>query len=394
LTLLLVFAVTLVIAVLISNLAEKSVLSVAVLFLAAGFLAGENLFGSVPEANSHVLKVLSELALFSVLFTDGMRTGGLLEVKKHWRFAGRALLLGMPLTILGIAVLARWLADLPWDAALLIGAVISPTDPVFVSAIFRFDAVPHRLKRLLNIESGLNDGLALPIILVLLNHVSPASRESAGIALELALGGVVGVVVPWVVIRAEEIAFFGAAGLYKPLSAFSAGLLVLAICYRIDANLFLGAFTAGVTVATVSKASHESFEKFGELIAELLKVASLLVFGALIAPRFLQPLSMSHYLFVVVAVFGVRFVAVGASLLGSGLHWQEILAAGWFGPKGFASVVYGILILERGLNQVAHLVALMVALSIVVYSSTDILIGRWFERHGAVLGPQAADLTE
>lgn len=148
-TLLLVFAATLFVAVLLSGLAEESILSVSVLFLASGFLAGSGVLFHVPQPNEHLLQRWSELALFSVLFTDGTRTGGLNEIRRFWHLPGRALLIGMPLTIGGIAVIGRYLVQLPWTYALLAGAALSPTDPVFVSAIFRFRAVPDRVKRLL-----------------------------------------------------------------------------------------------------------------------------------------------------------------------------------------------------------------------------------------------------
>ncbi|MGH9523346.1 MAG: cation:proton antiporter [Terriglobales bacterium] len=379
--LLLAFAITLVVAVLISNIAERSVLSVAVFFLGAGMLLGTRVFGTIPQANSAVLRTLAEIALFSVLFTDGMRTGGIREIRSHWHYPGRALLIGMPLTIAGIALLAYFLVGLSWPAAFLIGAVMSPTDPVFVSSIFRFDAVPERLKRLLNIESGLNDGLALPVIVLLLAHLSAGGQNTLQAFTDLALGGAVGVGISWLVVSAERLRVFGAAGIYKPLSAFSAGLMVLALCYVIHANLFIGAFTAGVTIATVSRESRESFEQFGEVVAELFKLAALLVFGAVIEPHLFQPLPAAQWIFVVLAVFGVRFAAVPLSLLGTGMDWKETLAAGWFGPKGFASMVYGLLILSYGLTHIAHLVGLMVVISIAVYSSTDILVGRWFESH-------------
>jgi sodium/hydrogen antiporter len=390
-TLLLVFAATLLIAVLISDIAERSVVSTAVLFLAAGFLAGKGLFGPAPELSSSFLERLSEIALFSVLFTDGIRTGGIQSILKSWHLPGRALLIGMPLTIIGIALVAHYLISLPWLPSFLVASVLSPTDPVFVAAIFRFEGVPERIKRLLNIESGLNDGLALPAVLLLLAQLSGRGQHIPNIAFELLLGIIVGIAVPWLGIHLEESRFFKAVGLFKPLNAFALGLLVLAICYRTGANLFLGAFAAGVSVASFGSWVAESFERFGELIAELLKLAALMIFGAVIAPEILKNSSARDYLFILMATFVVRPVAIAVSLVGTELSWREILLTGWFGPKGFASVVYGLLILQAGMSHLAHLVGLAVTASIVVYSSTDILIGRWFEKHHLAESRQALD---
>ncbi len=383
-TLLLVFAVTLLVAVLVSETAERSVLSASILFLIAGFLIGRGILGDVPQLPEGLLDRLSEVALFSILFTDGMHTGGLRSIRDGWRLPGRALVLGMPLTVLGIAFLAHLALSESWLSSFLIAAVLSPTDPVFVSAIFRFEAIPNRVKRLLNVESGLNDGFALPIVLLLLARISGKGTHISTIAIELLLGLGIGAAVPWMGIRLEESRFFKAVGVFEPLNAFALGLLVLAICYRTEANLFLGAYAAGISVATCSSSVVVSFEKFGELIAELFKLAALLVFGVVIAPRFFADLAAWDFLFILIATFIVRPVAIAISMLGSELNWREILLAGWFGPKGFAAVVYGLLILQAGMNRLAHLVGLSVLASVVVYSSTDILVGRWFEgRHAA-----------
>src|SRR5574338_1143407 len=169
--LLLVFALVLFVGVLISCRARESILSISVLFLIAGGVIGVGGWG-IAKPNRDLLYHVAEVALFSVLFTDGMNTGGLKWVAKHWHLSGRALLLGMPLTIGGIALIGHWLLGVGWTASVLAGAILSPTDPIFASSIFSFDAVPHRVKNVLNLESGLNDGLALPVVLIMLNALS------------------------------------------------------------------------------------------------------------------------------------------------------------------------------------------------------------------------------
>jgi NhaP-type Na+/H+ or K+/H+ antiporter len=376
---LLAFAVTLQLAVLVSGLAQRTVLSTAVLFLVSGFLVGSGWLGQGPEVNDRLLGAMAEVALFSVLFTDGMRTGGINEIRRSWRLPGRALLIGMPITIVGIAILAHFLVNLGWPAAFLVGAALSPTDPVFVSAIFAIEAVPARIKHVLNLESGLNDGLALPVVMLMLGLVGRNQETLGRIGADLVLGVAIGVAIPWLGIRLEESRFFQAVGIFQPLNAFALGLLVLSVSYATGMNLFLAAFAAGVSIATVSASVRKSFEQFGEFVTELFKLAALLLLGALIAPRFLVPLPSLEYVFVILATFAVRPVAIWISLLGTALDRREVLTVGWFGPKGFASVVYGLMILHAGLPHIAHIIALVVTASILVYSSTDILIGRWFE---------------
>ena len=148
------FAAVLLLAVLISSLAHRTVLSTAVLFLAAGFLLGDETLGVLSlHPGSPVVATLAELALFAVLFTDGMRIGWA-DLRSAWRLPGRALGSGLPLTLLGAALLARYVAGLGWPKALLIGAVLAPTDPVFAPALVGNRRVPARLRHLLNVKSG------------------------------------------------------------------------------------------------------------------------------------------------------------------------------------------------------------------------------------------------
>ncbi|MEJ5868785.1 cation:proton antiporter [Pseudokineococcus sp. 5B2Z-1] len=381
--LLVAFAAVLLVAVLLSNLARRTVLSTAVLFLAAGFLLGSGVTDVLPLApEDEVVGTLAELALFAVLFSDGMRAGWS-DLRSAWRLPGRALVLGLPLTLGVTAVLAHLLTDLSWVESLLLGAVLAPTDPVFAAALVGNEKVPQRLRHLLNVESGLNDGLALPFVLVLLSVASGAEDLDLGtLAGELAVGLAIGVVVPLVALKLEATRFFAASRDYQPLTAVAIGLLVLGLGQATHGNLFLAAFAAGVTTATVSPRHHEAFEEFGELVSELLKLAALLVFGALISPQFLGEIPVLGWVLAVAVIVVARPVALFPSFLGTGLPVREQVAAAWFGPKGFASVVYGLLVLGSGIpasQELFHLVALTIVLSVLAHSSTDVLVARWFE---------------
>jgi sodium/hydrogen antiporter len=383
--LVLIFATTLLVSVLLSERAERSILSTAVLFLVSGFFVGRGLFGHVATPPPNVVEGFAELALFSVLFTDGMRLN-LRDLRGGWLLPTRALVRGMPLTIVGVALLGKYLAGMSWAHAFLMGAALSPTDPVFVAAIFRIQEVPDRVKHLLNVESGLNDGLALPIVLFLLSRAGSHHKGVWAIGGEMLLGIAIGIAVPWLAIRLEQSRLFAAAERYRPLSAFSIGVLVLGLAHVSHANAFLAAFVGGITVGSASEAVRESFYGFGELVAELFKLAALLVFSMLIAPRFFDPLSWREILFVLLAVFVVRLIVFPFALAPSPFTRRETLLAGWFGPKGFASVVYGFMILNGGFPQagrLAHLMAIAIAASVVVYSSTDVLIAQWLRAHTA-----------
>lgn len=384
----LAFGVVLLIAVLVSGLAHRTILSTAVIFLVAGYLLNSDVLGIVsvtPE--DPVLEEFVELALFAVLFTDGMLLG-FRDLRTSWRLPGRALLLGMPLTFLLLTLFAYFLFDLTWAESLLIGAVLSPTDPVFASALVGRQEVPLRLRRMLNVESGVNDGLALPVVVVMLTVIGGGAIHYNELLLEVALGIVIGVAVPFIAVRLERTRFFSAELVYEPINTFAIGLLVFAIADLTHANPFLAAFAAGITVSTIAPRFRDAFHHFGELIAELLKLAALFLFGALITFSFVTDIGWRGLLFALLMLAVARPAVILLVLVHSGLTWREKIAAMWFGPKGFASVAYGLLILGTAvpnadfvLNDRAfifHVIAVAIVISIVAHSSTDVIVADWF----------------
>jgi NhaP-type Na+/H+ or K+/H+ antiporter len=377
----LAFAVTLLLAVLVSGLAHRSVLSTAVLFLGAGFLIGQGALGLISvQPGDPLVRVLAELALFSVLFTDGMRVG-IRELRAAWRLPGQALLLGMPLTLGLTALVAHIVAGLPWAESFLLGAALSPTDPVFAAAIVGREDVPHQLRQLLNVESGLNDGLALPVVVVLLAVVARTETDFGRVLADLAGGVALGIAVPWVAIRLERIPFFSAATAYEPLNAFAIGLVVFSLSAITHANEFLAAFAAGITVASTSEEVRASFHRFGELVTELLKLAALMMFGVAVPLGVFTHPGAGGYVLAVLVLLVVRPISIGLALLGTKIAAREWVAAAWFGPKGFASVVIGLLILNRDVarsTEIFDLIALVITVSILAHSSTDVVVARWF----------------
>ncbi|MDQ6615765.1 MAG: cation:proton antiporter [Actinomycetota bacterium] len=382
-TAVLVFSVSLLAAVLLSTLAHRSVVSTAVLFLAVGAA-----FGSVGWDVLHVhptdplVREFALLALFSILFSDGMRVS-VSDLVGAWRLPGRALLVGLPLTIGATAVLARLAVGLPWAESLLLGAVLSPTDPVFAAAIVGREEIPARLRQLLNVESGLNDGLALPVVVVLLAVVGHGHVDVVHLLGDLLLGIGIGVAVPTAAVWLEKRDAIGATTQYQPLGVLAVGLIVLAVCSLTGGNEFLGAFSAGITVATLSPAMRDAFHHLGEQLAELLKLAAVMLFAAVVSPQILASVSGRGWIFAALALFAARPAALEIALVASPLSWEERAVAAWFGPKGFASVVYGLLVLEgrsARAGQLFALVAVVVAASIVAHSSTDVLVARWYAK--------------
>ena len=376
--LVLAYSVTLVAAVLVSDHARRTVLSTAVLFLVAGAA-----FGIVHgPAGREQVRTLADLALVAVLFTDGMRVS-FLQLRQAWHLPGRALLLGFPLTLIGTAVAAWAFFGLTWSQALLVGAALAPTDPVFASAIVGREEVPVRLRHLLNVESGLNDGLALPFVVAFMAWAGHHEIAPVEIATELLGGVALGTVIPWAAVRLERSRLFGASEPYRPIGIFAVGLLVFAVAANTHANHFLAAFVAGATLATVAPRAPATFARIGDTGSELVKLAALLVFGSILSPSFIRDLRWGAWAFAFVALFAVRPAAIAVALARSRLGVRERLVAAWFGPKGFASVVYGLIIVSSsvpGSDLLFHLIAITTALSIVLHSSTDVPVARWLGR--------------
>ena len=334
------------------------------------------------RADDPVVERLVEITLFTVLFADGMLVG-FRDLLGAWRLPGRALLLGFPLTLGAVALLARFVAGVPWLPSLLLGAILAPTDPVFASALVGREEIPARVRRLLNVESGLNDGLALPIVLVLLASTGRGGTDAGTALAEAGLGLVVGVAVPLAVILLLRIPGLRASERYEPLGAFSAGLAVLGITSVTHTNEFLGAFAAGVTVATAAPELRETFHPFGETLTELLKLASLLVLGALLDVEVIAQVGWRGAAFALLVLVLARPAAIAMALLRTGLSRREQLTVAWFGPKGFASVAYALLVLTSGAGfagEVFVLTAGAVGLSILLHSTTDVPITRAFFR--------------
>ncbi|MFD1234137.1 cation:proton antiporter [Pseudonocardia benzenivorans] len=378
----LAFGVVLLISVLLSGLAARTVLSTALLFLVGGAVIGPAVLDLIDiDPHSGTIRVIADLALFTVLFTDGQRAN-VPALREGWRLSGRALGVGMPLTMVLVALPAHFLAGLDWTTALLVGAILSPTDPVFAAALVGKEAVPLRLRRLLNIESGVNDGLALPFVLIFL---ALAEHEEAHIGLvlaELAGGIALGIALPLVVFVALRLPFIGAEARLQPLGPLAIAIILYAVCDLAHVNNYLAAFAAGSTVATLSPQAAERFERFGDLLSEVAKFAALLVFGTLITSERLAAPGLGGWATAVLAILLIRPATVMLSLLRSEMPARERATAAWFGPKGFASVVYALLVLQSGIpngDTVFAVVVVTIALSIVLHSSTDVPVARAFD---------------
>ena len=203
------------------------------------------------------------------------------------------------------------------------------------------------------------------------------------LALELASGIVLGVALPWVAALIERSRFFAVSEPYEPLYAFSLGLLIYSIASLTHANVYLAAFAAGVTVASVSKKLRDEFHRFGETVAELFKLAALIVFGALISPAFLWEIPWSGYVFAFLALFLARPLALASRSWGASLRPENAPprpgSARRVLPRSFTACFCSTRRF-RSANEMFHIIALVIVGSMIAHSSTDVLIARWFSQ--------------
>jgi NhaP-type Na+/H+ or K+/H+ antiporter len=379
---LLAFALVLFAAVLAARLAERTAASISVLFIVAGFVFG---LPGMPvrdwPVGHHGVELLARAALVAVLFNDGMRLG-LKELRQTWQLPGRALLLGLPITLLAIAALAHWVAGFGWLASLLLGAVLTPTDPVFASALVDRAEIALPLRRLLNVESGVNDGIALPIVMLLIQAMSHESLRPGRLVGEVLAGIALGLVLPWVA-RALRPNGMEIPDRYRPLYGLSVGLTAVALARALGVNEFLATFLAGVSMATCDPELRDAYEPLGVRLGDLLKLATLLVFGASVSWPAIASLGGADFLFVALVLLVARPAGLLPSLLHTRLDLAQRFVAGVFGPKGFATLIYAVLVLQAGVpyaSRVFHLSALVVIASIVLHSSADVPIAHWLGR--------------
>ncbi len=378
----LVLGVAALVAVLLSSVSSRSPLSTTGIFLVIGLAAGPlglDLVSFDPESVEHA----AEIALFVILFVDGQHAPWAV-VRRHIGTASRALLLAMPLTFAIVAVAGHYVVGLDWPVAMVLGAVLAPTDPVFAAALVGRDDVPEGTRSLLNLESGLNDGLALVAVLGLVGYaggeVDRWSTDVLVLSAEAVLGAVVGLAVPLVILLLLRIPGTGAVPALEPMGPVAVALVLYGTCDLLDLNQFLAAFVGGATLATVRPSASRAFGDLDELVSELVKGGALLAFATLVKPETFLGLGLLALVVALITILVARPLPIAVVLLGSRLQRRERLAVGWFGPKGFASVAYGVIVASSTLpdaDKILAVVTVVVLVSVVAHSSTDVAVAGW-----------------
>jgi sodium/hydrogen antiporter len=382
---LLLLGLLLVIAAALSGWLHGTVLSISVLSVVAGVtLALTGVVEADPGAELIVLLV--ELALILTLFSDGLFVEGEL-LRAHWGPPARALVVAMPLTLVFLALCGKALfPGLTWAEAFLLGAVLSPTDPVVTSAVVTAERVPRVIRHTLNLESGLNDGLALPFVLffLVLATAGDAVQEGLNLAGEAVVGAVLGIVLALLAGRALQHMPGGAMRhKYEGIYALGLGFIAFGLADFTYGNGLIAAFVAGIALAAARHDVPEAFADFNESVSAIFQVATFFVFGALIVATGWEGGVWPLLAFIAFALLVARPGAVLLSFVGVRMPMPHKLFIAWFGPKGVASMLFALFVLASGAADrtlVFDVASFVILASILAHGLTDTVGARWIER--------------
>lgn len=302
-----------------------------------------------------VIHTLAEITLILVLFTDAAR----IKLKALWSdhdIPIRLLLIGMPLSIgLGTLLALAAMPQLLLLEALVLAVILAPTDAALGQAVVSSQKVPLRIRQTLNVESGLNDGIALPALLFVISFA--ATRHGGEhdpdwlnfVFLQLTLGPLTGALIGWLGSRAINKAIERRFLTHEFCNIY---LLTLAFIAYLAADLiggngFIAAFIAGIATGNTLKHVNEEIYEFAESEGQLLNLVIFFLFGVSLLPQVWPRISGEMIVYAMLSLTLVRILPVFISLTGKRLRWETGLFIGWFGPRGLASILFVLLVLEH-----------------------------------------------
>jgi NhaP-type Na+/H+ or K+/H+ antiporter len=396
----------LIVGALASGLASRSVLSLTALALVVGFVLGHGGLGVLHfHARSTFVEDLATVALVVILFRDGLEVEWEM-LQTQWRLPLRKLVVAMPLTAAIVAVTAHLVASLSWTTAFLLGALLSPTDPVLSASVVTNPRVPRVIRHSLNLESGLNDGLALPAVLALTAALTGPSHfvwwrfvlENVGLG--LVWGVAVGLLAAWALPSDRNLGS-GIPAHQRALYALGVGFLTYGTSLvPPHDNGLIAVYVAAITLGIRRPDIAAYFQRQSEDIVEIVKIGVFVVFGSLLTFGTLFSGGWGAVAIVAVTLLVARPVAVFTALVRTHTDFATRAFMSWFGPKGVATITFSLLVLSArvpGAVRLFHYAALAVFCSIIAHGITDTpgaeWMGRRSEREAEAERPQLQGLS-
>lgn len=354
-----------------------------IVYVAFGFLVGPMGLGILDmRVDGEALSALAELTLALVLFTDSANAN-LAVLKRFERIPVRLLLIGLPLTIgFGFIVGVGLLDELSVFEVALIATMLAPTDAALGKAVVTNPSVPAPVREGLNVESGLNDGICVPVLFIFLALAAGGTDpdETMGLVLRLPLeaigiGALVGVVSAVLGVKtltlAAERKWLTGGWLQFPVIALA--LLCFAIAQRLGGSGFIACFVGGLVFGKLAGERKEKVLGAAEGTGDVLALLTWVTFGALVVGHHLEHLSWSVMAYALLSLTVIRMVPVFICLAGMRLRMDTLLFAGWFGPRGLASIVFIVIVIGEKLPGSSTLVATVTAtilLSVILHGLT------------------------
>jgi NhaP-type Na+/H+ or K+/H+ antiporter len=394
-----VFGALLVAGALVAGLARRSFLSLTAAFVVAGFVLGQGGLEVLDlDPRSGFVQGLAVIALILILFRDGLEVEEEM-LQRAWHLPLRNLVLAMPITAALVALIAHSLTDLGWTESFLVGALLSPTDPVLSSSVVTNPRVPRIVRHSLNLESGLNDGLALPAVLAL---VASAEQDTdftwwQFVLQDVGFGFATGIAVAFVASRVMP----RTTGLGAEITAHQKSLYALGVAFATyglavlppEGNGFIAVFVAAIALGIWRPDIRECFEARTEDIIEVVKLGVFLVFGAILTFGGLFGDGWAAVAIAAFTLLAARPIAVFVALAGARqVDTAEKAFIAWFGPKGVATMTFSLIVLGSAVPEgarILNIAALTVFISIIVHGLTDHPGSEWMARR-AEREPEAA----
>ncbi len=386
-----------------SGVLARHWISAALFFVAAGLIAGDELFGVLEPAKAQeLLLIAAEATLALVLFTDASRLD-VGRLRREFALPGRLLGIGLPLTILaGTALAAGVLGELSLVEALVLAIALAPTDAALGQAVVTDERVPGRVRQGLNVESGLNDGICVPLLLIAL-AVAEAHGGAIGegeavrlVVEEIGWGLVAGVVAGGLAAIAVRHAGRLAEPTWQQLIPLAAAALAYGSAVGLGGSGFIGAFVGGLVFAAMRPDQENESTLFTEEAGGVLDAITFVLFGALVLGAALTRADAELYLYAVLSLTIIRMLPVAVAMIGSHARRPTVAYVGWFGPRGLASIVFAVIILDEadlaGSQTIIDTISVTVALSVLLHGISAVpLTNRYVRWYGAHPRPPAME---
>jgi NhaP-type Na+/H+ or K+/H+ antiporter len=379
---------------LLSGIAHRSFLSLTALFVLAGFALGHGGLGVLElDPRSSFVRDLAVVALVVILFRDGLEVEAEM-LQTAWRLPLRKLAVAMPITAAIVALAARAFTDLGWGECLLLGALLSPTDPVLSSSVVTNPRVPRLVRHSLNLESGLNDGLALPAVLAFSAALRVGGDDFVWwrfVLQDVTLGFAFGLVLGYLASRALPRGD-GIPDHQKSLYVLGTAFATYGIAVGLPpaGNGLIAVFVCAIVLGIRRPDLRTTFEQRAEDIVEIVKLGVFVVFGSLLTLDGLFGDGWAAVAVVAVTLLVARPVAIWVALIGSRVPPDWIAFMAWFGPKGVATMTFSLLVLADaipGNERIFNLAALCVFTSILAHGLTDTPGAEWIARRAGQPAP-------